>query len=107
MIAAGLSWRMAIGACVLGNTLMGLVITMNGRIGATVRVTTGVQAKDADEDKATHTLPNPSSYAFRILLQLLRRCVTLCVGHHLAWVSGFGNIILSPITLTGFIVCRQ
>jgi NCS1 family nucleobase:cation symporter-1 len=39
MIAAGLSWRMAIGACVLGNTLMGLVITMNGRIGATVRLT--------------------------------------------------------------------
>lgn len=34
MIAAGLSWRMAIGACVLGNTIMGLVITMNGRIGA-------------------------------------------------------------------------
>lgn len=39
MIAAGLSWRMAIGACVLGNTLMGLVITMNGRIGATVSLT--------------------------------------------------------------------
>jgi NCS1 family nucleobase:cation symporter-1 len=36
MIAAGLSWRMAIGACVLGNFIMGLVITMNGRIGATV-----------------------------------------------------------------------
>lgn len=36
MIAAGLSWRMAIGACVLGNTIMGLVITMNGRIGAKV-----------------------------------------------------------------------
>jgi NCS1 family nucleobase:cation symporter-1 len=36
MIAAGLSWRMAIGACVLGNTIMGLVITANGRIGATV-----------------------------------------------------------------------
>lgn len=36
MIAAGLSWRMAIGACVLGNTIMGLVITFNGRIGATV-----------------------------------------------------------------------
>ena len=36
MIAAGLSWRMAIGACVLGNTIMGLVITTNGRIGATV-----------------------------------------------------------------------
>ncbi|KAF2848131.1 uracil permease-like protein [Plenodomus tracheiphilus IPT5] len=38
MIAAGLSWRMAIGACVLGNTIMGLVITMNGRIGATLHV---------------------------------------------------------------------
>ncbi|KAL6702814.1 hypothetical protein ACN47E_000900 [Coniothyrium glycines] len=38
MIAAGLSWRMAIGACVLGNTLMGLVITANGRIGATLHV---------------------------------------------------------------------
>lgn len=38
MIAAGLSWRMAIGACVLGNTIMGLVITMNGRIGATVGI---------------------------------------------------------------------
>ncbi|KEQ60253.1 uncharacterized protein M437DRAFT_77345 [Aureobasidium melanogenum CBS 110374] len=34
MIAGGLSWRMAIGACVLGNFVMGLVITMNGRIGA-------------------------------------------------------------------------
>lgn len=37
MIAIGLSWKMAIGACVLGNTLMGLVITINGRMGATVR----------------------------------------------------------------------
>ncbi len=27
---------MAIGACVLGNTIMGLVITINGRMGATV-----------------------------------------------------------------------
>lgn len=34
MISVGLSWRMAIGACVLGNFLMGLVITINGRIGA-------------------------------------------------------------------------
>jgi len=38
MIAAGLNWKMAIGACVLGNTIMGLVITVNGRIGATVRL---------------------------------------------------------------------
>ena len=36
MIAVGLDWKMAIGACVLGNTIMGLVITINGRIGATV-----------------------------------------------------------------------
>ncbi|KAF2000822.1 hypothetical protein P154DRAFT_545377 [Amniculicola lignicola CBS 123094] len=36
MIAVGLSWKMAIGACVLGNTIMGLVITVNGRMGATL-----------------------------------------------------------------------
>lgn len=36
MIAVGLSWRMAIGACVLGNFIMGLVITINGRMGATL-----------------------------------------------------------------------
>lgn len=36
MIAVGLSWKMAIGACVLGNTIMGIVITVNGRMGAKV-----------------------------------------------------------------------
>jgi NCS1 family nucleobase:cation symporter-1 len=36
MISVGLDWKMAIGACVLGNTVMGLVITINGRMGATV-----------------------------------------------------------------------
>jgi NCS1 family nucleobase:cation symporter-1 len=36
MIATGLSWRMAIGALVLGNAIMGMVITINGRIGARV-----------------------------------------------------------------------
>lgn len=36
MIAVGLSWKLAIAACVLGNAIMGLVITTNGRIGATV-----------------------------------------------------------------------
>ncbi|KAF2420968.1 hypothetical protein EJ08DRAFT_641862 [Tothia fuscella] len=36
MIAVGLDWRMAIGACVLGNTIMGVVITVNGRMGATL-----------------------------------------------------------------------
>lgn len=34
MISVGLSWKMAIGACVLGNAIMGLVITINGRMGA-------------------------------------------------------------------------
>lgn len=38
MIAVGLNWKMAIGACVLGNTIMGLVITVNGRMGATVGI---------------------------------------------------------------------
>lgn len=36
MIAVGLNWKMAIGACVLGNFIMGLVITINGRMGAIV-----------------------------------------------------------------------
>lgn len=36
MIQVGLDWRMAIGACVLGNFIMGLVITVNGRMGAIV-----------------------------------------------------------------------
>jgi len=45
MIAAGLNWKMAIGACVLGNTIMGLVITVNGRIGATLHVPFPVLAR--------------------------------------------------------------
>jgi NCS1 family nucleobase:cation symporter-1 len=39
MIASGLNWRLAIGALVLGNSIMGAVITINGRIGA--KVSTG------------------------------------------------------------------
>lgn len=36
IIKVGLNWKYAIGACVLGNTIMGLVITVNGRMGAIV-----------------------------------------------------------------------
>ncbi|RMZ83169.1 hypothetical protein DV738_g1405, partial [Chaetothyriales sp. CBS 135597] len=36
ILAVGLNWKMAIGACVLGNAIMGIVITINGRIGATL-----------------------------------------------------------------------
>jgi NCS1 family nucleobase:cation symporter-1 len=39
MIAGGLNWKLAIGALVLGNTIMGAVITINGRIGARVSTT--------------------------------------------------------------------
>lgn len=42
MIATGLSWRMAIGALVLGNAIMGMVITINGRIGARVSLSMNV-----------------------------------------------------------------
>ncbi|KAF2117471.1 permease for cytosine/purines, uracil, thiamine, allantoin-domain-containing protein [Lophiotrema nucula] len=45
MIKVGLSWRMAIGACVLGNTIMGLVITINGRMGATLHTPFPVLAR--------------------------------------------------------------
>ncbi|KAI6715600.1 hypothetical protein JHW43_001802 [Diplocarpon mali] len=45
MIAVGLSWRMAIGACVLGNFIMGLVITVNGRMGATLHTPFPVLAR--------------------------------------------------------------
>jgi NCS1 family nucleobase:cation symporter-1 len=45
MIAVGLSWKMAIGACVLGNTIMGLVITINGRMGATLHTPFPVLAR--------------------------------------------------------------
>ncbi|KEF57401.1 uncharacterized protein A1O9_05318 [Exophiala aquamarina CBS 119918] len=45
IIAVGLSWKMAIGACVLGNTLMGIVITVNGRMGATLHTPFPVLAR--------------------------------------------------------------
>ncbi|KAK4569408.1 hypothetical protein LTR86_003171 [Recurvomyces mirabilis] len=66
MIAVGLSWKMAIGACVLGNTLMGLVITTNGRIGATLHTPFPVLAR------------MPFGYYFSYFV-VLSRCVLAIV----------------------------
>ncbi|KXT01467.1 hypothetical protein AC578_9556 [Pseudocercospora eumusae] len=66
MIAVGLSWKMAIGACVLGNTLMGIVITINGRIGATLHTPFPVLAR------------MPFGYYFSYFV-VLSRCVLAIV----------------------------
>ncbi|KAF2495747.1 hypothetical protein BU16DRAFT_581242 [Lophium mytilinum] len=66
MIAVGLSWRMAIGACVLGNTIMGLVITVNGRMGATLHTPFPVLAR------------MPFGYYFSYFV-VLSRCVLAIV----------------------------
>ena len=66
MIAIGLSWKYAIGACVLGNTLMGLVITINGRIGATLHTPFPVLAR------------MPFGYYFSYFV-VLSRCVLAIV----------------------------
>ncbi|KAI5360733.1 Putative purine-cytosine permease [Septoria linicola] len=66
MIAVGLSWKMAIGACVLGNALMGIVITINGRIGATLHTPFPVLAR------------MPFGYYFSYFV-VLSRCVLAIV----------------------------
>jgi nucleobase:cation symporter-1, NCS1 family len=66
MIKVGLSWKMAIGACVLGNTLMGLVITVNGRIGAKLHTPFPVLAR------------MPFGYYFSYFV-VLSRCVLAIV----------------------------
>ncbi|KAK6397841.1 hypothetical protein LTR65_005089 [Meristemomyces frigidus] len=66
MISVGLSWKMAIGACVLGNTIMGLVITVNGRIGATLHTPFPVLAR------------MPFGYYFSYFI-VLSRCVLATV----------------------------
>ena len=87
MIAVGLSWRMAIGACVLGNAIMGLVITVNGRMGAIVSSIGCQRAKRSLLRTASHSISRPRTHAIRLLLQLLRRPVTLRPRHRLARVS--------------------
>ncbi|KAK5724998.1 hypothetical protein LTR17_013384 [Elasticomyces elasticus] len=66
MIAVGLSWKMAIGACVLGNTIMGLVITVNGRVGAILHTPFPVLAR------------MPFGYYFSYFV-VLSRCVLATV----------------------------
>ncbi len=90
MIAVGLSWKMAIGACVLGNTIMGLVITINGRMGATV----GCVLQNAEQNLlgiASHSVPRSCTHAIWLLFQLLRCGVPLCPRHRLARVSLFNQ----------------
>ena len=72
MIAVGLSWKMAIGACVLGNAIMGLVITINGRMGAIVSCVLQ-KAERGLLEIASHSVPRSGTYAIWLLLQLLRR----------------------------------
>jgi NCS1 family nucleobase:cation symporter-1 len=55
MIATGLSWRMAIGALVLGNAVMGMVITINGRIGARVSLSMHKSLMQHTYDIKLHT----------------------------------------------------
>ncbi|KIV94047.1 hypothetical protein PV10_05204 [Exophiala mesophila] len=66
IIAVGLSWRMAIGACVLGNSIMGLIITINGRMGATLHTPFPVLAR------------MPFGYYFSYFV-VLSRCVLAIV----------------------------
>ncbi|KAL9063489.1 MAG: hypothetical protein Q9161_009438 [Pseudevernia consocians] len=66
IIAVGLSWKMAIGACVLGNTIMGIVITINGRMGATLHTPFPVLAR------------MPFGYYFSYFV-VLSRCVLAIV----------------------------
>ncbi|KAK5136691.1 hypothetical protein LTR08_002344 [Meristemomyces frigidus] len=66
MITVGLSWKMAIGACVLGNTVMALVITVNGRVGATLHTPFPVLAR------------MPFGYYFSYFI-VLSRCVLATV----------------------------
>ncbi|RVX70826.1 hypothetical protein B0A52_05477 [Exophiala mesophila] len=66
IIAVGLSWRMAIGACVLGNSIMGIIITINGRMGATLHTPFPVLAR------------MPFGYYFSYFV-VLSRCVLAIV----------------------------
>ena len=91
---------MAIGACVLGNSIMGIIITINGRMGATVgRCHPRRQPKLAVLMRfktASHSFSSPCPHAFWLLLQLLCGPVSLCSCHRVARVS----LIWSTICVT-------
>lgn len=90
MIATGLSWRMAIGALVLGNAIMGMVITINGRIGARVCLFVAHAFRYYGlQFAAPHSVPGARSCAVWLLCQLLRRRIPLCASHYLARVRVF------------------
>lgn len=78
---------MAIGACVLGNTIMGIVITVNGRMGATVGCVLFPRAEPSLLKIASHPLPRSRTHAIWLLLQLLRCRVPLRPRYRLARVS--------------------
>ena len=59
---------MAIGACVLGNTVMGLVITINGRMGAKVGCVFEIPAALSLLEKASHSVPCSRTHAIWLLL---------------------------------------
>jgi len=67
MIYVGLNWKMAIGACVLGNTIMGIVITVNGRMGATVGCVL-LKAEQSLLRIASYTIPSSRTHAIWLLL---------------------------------------
>lgn len=94
IIAVGLSWKMAIGACVLGNTIMGIVITVNGRMGATVGCVLPGGGELSLRAIASHSVSRSRTYAVWILFQLLCRLVPLRPRHCLARV-GFRDHFLS------------
>ncbi|KAK7181961.1 hypothetical protein DPSP01_006195 [Paraphaeosphaeria sporulosa] len=75
MIAVGLDWKMAIGACVLGNAIMGLVITINGRMGAILHTPFPVLAR------------MPFGYYFAQFV-VLSRCVLAIVWLGVQTVTG-------------------
>ena len=93
MIDVGLSWRLAIGACVLGNAIMGLVITVNGRMGATVSFDLCQKIEPSLLLTASHSVPCSCTHAIRLLLQLLCCRVPLCSRYRLARVSYSDNLL--------------